>query len=254
MGSEELISRIFFFEQNRLCGLEKPVLDGELQSAVQKMTPANRVDPNRFEEPDLFAVGEIRFLSEVHTSQIFNARLFWAEITAKQAAVRMFGNRLPDLARELCVVRFRCHASIPSITGVPYAIGMLQLAYLLHYRSGAKGRSVWGDQLLPKFREIAEYTWGGCVSWGGIDENRWRRVGIEVRKAKRPECQEHHDRLMGLDRGVILMRHVVLDHVFEFLESANFHGGRSGFGIGPLHFTGLWVSNLSLWKSLFLMA
>lgn len=187
MDGEELISRIFFFKQNRLSGLEKPVLDGELERAVEEMTPPYRVDADRFEEPNLLSVGEIRFLVEINTTQVLNARLFWTEIAAKQAAVRMFGNSLPNLAGELCVVRFRCHASIPSITGVPYAIGMLQLAYPLHYRSGAKGRSVWREQLLRKFREIAEYTRGVRISFRGSGANRRRRIGSSVGKSKRPE-------------------------------------------------------------------
>lgn len=55
--------------------------------------------------------------------------------------------------------------------------------------------------------------------------------------------------IVGSDRFKELGR---LDHVLEFLQRANLDGGRSWFGVSPLHFVGLRVANLSLWQSLLL--
>lgn len=55
--------------------------------------------------------------------------------------------------------------------------------------------------------------------------------------------------IVGSDRFKELGR---LDHILEFLQRANLDGGRSWLGVSPLHFAGLRVANLSLWKSLLL--
>jgi hypothetical protein len=56
------------FKQGRVRWLEQPVLDREFDSAEQRMSAQNVVDPNGLEIPELFPVLGVHFRLEMHAS------------------------------------------------------------------------------------------------------------------------------------------------------------------------------------------
>lgn len=105
---------ICIFEQCSLGSFEQPILNGELEDTVHDVPSSNWINSDCLEAPKLLAVVRITLFFEMYGAKILDARLLGAKLATHQTSMGMLGYSLPNLTRELDVIGFWRHDSIPS--------------------------------------------------------------------------------------------------------------------------------------------
>jgi len=79
---KKFFSMIGILKHGGLRGFEKPILDGELQNAIQNVATASLVNPDRFKTPNLLSKKKIRFVYQMNATKIFDSGLVWAKLSS----------------------------------------------------------------------------------------------------------------------------------------------------------------------------